>query len=475
MSGATPAKFDRTQFRSDPVYKLAYDPKAQFQVYGGKSAMDIARPLMELGHPLYHEGPFGEGGTWLGRKNPTLQQVLLYGDARFVGAYADDDIPGGDGKTANERVAARLNLDLDWKITGTERVHVLFRPLDRKGNFTHYDFQGGPEPDGKGSTSPINGNIVTGFLEGDLGALAQGFSGSYNHLDLPFAIGLIPLQFQNGIWVNDAFTGVAATIPAMNSPKLDIPNMDVTFFAGGDKVSSGAAPGDDHKTRVIGVATFADTREGYWEGGYGYLYDDRGGIDDASFHSVTASFTRRYGGWLSNSVRVLGAFGQQAPSAGPRSAGGALLLVENSLITSKPYTLIPYLNLFIGSDTPQPLVRDPGAGGVLSNTGMVFEADGLSGFPTLDASGKRAAGGAFGLEYLFGLDQQLVAEVGGLQRTGSSAPNDSSDYGLALRYQIPFAKRLIFRFDAIAGRVNQGDPLAERDISGARVELRVKF
>jgi hypothetical protein len=475
MSGqAHPAKFDRTRFRADPAYKPGYDARAQAEVYGGKKAIDAPRPLLELGHPLYHEGTFGEGGHWLGRKNPVQQQVLLYGDWRAAAAFADDGVPGGDGKTANTRVATRLNLDFDWRFTGTERLHFLFRPLDRKGKFTRYEFQGAATPDGKDHAVEANGNVVTGFLEGDLGAITQGISGSYNKLDLPFAVGLVPLQFQNGIWVDDAFAGVAATIPAMNSAKLDVSNMDLTFFAGGDKVSSPVLGADDHKGRVFGLATFAEAMSGYFEGGYGYLLDDRGLATDNSFHSITAAFTRRYGGWLSNSIRVLGAFGQQRPASGSRTANGALLLLENSLITRRPYTLIPYLNLFAGADTPQPLVRDPGAGGVLRNTGLAFEADALSGFPTLDASGRKSAGGAAGVEYLFGLDQQLVVEVAGLQRLGT-APDDTSDYGLGLRWQIPFGQRFIVRVDGIAGAVNQGGGAAARNISGLRLDLRVKF
>jgi len=473
---ARPAAFDRKQFRPDPTYREGYQAKAQIEVYGGKTRLQPPRPLLEFGYPMYGIGPIGEGSSWLGEKNPVKQQVLLYGDWRTTVAYNDDDIPGGDGETANALVATRLNLDLDWKLTGTERLHFLFRPLDRRGNVTRSEFQGAPTPDGKDDESALNGNVVVGFLEGDVGAIAQGIAGSYNTLDLPFAAGLIPLQFQNGIWVDDAFSGLAVTIPAMNSVALDISNMDITFFAGADRVSlPGVLGTDDHDGRVLGVATFVETLSGYVEAGYGYLMDERGASFDESFHGATVAFTRRYGNWLSNSVRLVGAFLQEEPPAGATtSAKGVLLLVENSLITRRPYTLIPYLNLFVGVDAPQSLARDPGTGGILKNTGLNFESDGLTGFPTLDASGRQAVGGALGLEYLFNLNQQFVVELAGLQRTAES-PGDTSDYGLGLRYQLPFWKRFILRADGIFGAVNQGDAGTERDISGVRVELRAKF
>ena len=75
-----------------------------------------------------------------------------------------------------------------------------------------------------------------------------------------------------------------------------------------------------------------------------------------------AGFTRRYGGWLSNSVRVIHNFGQDPDPGQPQTADGTLLLLENSLITRLPLTLVPYLNLFVGLDRPQSVARDAGAG-----------------------------------------------------------------------------------------------------------------
>ena len=45
-----------------------------------------------------------------------------------------------------------------------------------------------------------------------------GWTGKYSQLDMPVTVGLIPLLFQNGIWMDDAIVGVATTIPAKNNP-----------------------------------------------------------------------------------------------------------------------------------------------------------------------------------------------------------------------------------------------------------------
>ena len=66
----------------------------------------------------------------------------------------------------------------------------------------------------------------------------------------------------------------------------------------------------------------------------------------------------------------------------------------------------------------QQRIRDGGAGGILKNTGILFDTDALTGFPSLDATGIDTMGGALGVEYLFDLDKQIVLEIAGLQVQG---------------------------------------------------------
>ncbi|NOT29722.1 MAG: hypothetical protein HOP15_04645 [Planctomycetes bacterium] len=168
--------------------------------------------------------------------------------------------------------------------------------------------------------------------------------------------------------------------------------------------------------------------EGYWELGYGYTFG-RGAAKDADYNNLTAAFTRRYGGC----VRALFNFGQDSS---PETARGGLLLVENSLITSDPYGCVPYFNLFAGHDHPQSLARAAGAGGVLKNNGINFEADALTAFPALDASGHDSYGAALGLELLMGFDasdpalrSQLVFELAGQHPYGDDAAAAGDEAG----------------------------------------------
>jgi hypothetical protein len=446
-------------FKSDPSYDdECYDAEAQLAIYDGKHMNPTAKPPIELGRRLYDRGAYEPRPTWLGAKNPLGFHFMGYGDLRVAAASYDNGVPAANGKTEQSTVAARLNLDLDVAFTATERIHAFVRPLDKNGSFTRYQISGGVEDE---FVDEFDFDLDTLFFEGDLGAIGQGLTGRTNSLDLPIAFGRVPLLTQNGIWIEDTFDGFAFGITAKNSPALDISNMDFTFFAGFNQVTTNAVPGND-TAKVFGLAGFADALKGYIEYGYGYVDAD---VSDLSYHNVTAAFTRRYQGRVANSIRLIGNFGQSATT---KTADGLLVLVENSFFRRNPISLVPYVNLFAGFDTPQSLARAADSGGVLRNTGINFESDGLTRYPTLDASGHDSYGGALGVEYLFGLDRQIVVEGAVVERMGDSVLG--LEYALGARYQHPITNAWILRFDAMRGW-REG----LKDVYGARVEIRRKL
>ena len=448
------------QFKADPTYIRKYDFQEQLDIYGAKHANPTARPLLELGREMYGPGQFDPGINLFGRKNLVFPQLLLYGDWRTVVGYNNT---GGKDK---EILASKLTLDLDLKITATERIHATFTPLDRRGDVTRIS-----QLDGQSDNKAIFDLEPDAlFIEGDLARIISGATDKDNSYDIPFTAGLIPLLFQNGVWMQDAITGFAFTIPARNSPMLQISNMDVTFFAGFDRVTTAAMPNNDN-SGVFGFNAFIETMQGYWEVGYGYV-DGHDSKSDLSYHNASAAFTRRYWDRISNSVRVIANFGQDPGPGKTQTADGYLFLVENSLITHKPLTLVPYFNAWVGFDRPQSLARAAGAGGVLLNTGINFETDGITGFPTLDDTAQNTYGGALGLEYLFDLTQQVVFEVAalnGFDQPGTAA-DKSPEYGFGVRYQRNLSNAWIFRSDFIHA-LRENNP----DVTGIRFELRRKL
>ncbi|MGI9488956.1 MAG: hypothetical protein ACR2RF_24360 [Geminicoccaceae bacterium] len=469
-NGARKVEFDEGAFKPDPDYAdKPYDPKAQVDIYGGKSAVDTQRPILEFGTPLYDVGPIDDGTNLLGQKNLVFGHLYAFGDWRTAVAYNDN----GNGDEVAQ-IATRLNLDVDLGLTATERLHALFQPLQDDALFTRCEFAGEGSIDD--CELEYNFEPQTAFFEGDLGAITAGLTGSYNDIDVPFTGGFIPLIFQNGVWLEDAFIGGAASLPSLNSKTLDISNADFTVFGGADKVT---APGiadaagnvADSNVNIYGVAAFVETLEGYIEAGYAYL-DGEDGNAGQDYHSLTAAYTARYGGWLSNSMRVVASFGQEETNLEDGDEqNGVMLLSENSFITSKPYTLLPYANFFLGIERPVPAAD---ATGLLKNTGINFESDALTGFPFLDDTGQNAYGGAIGLQYLFDLQQQIVFEVAA-ERQLSDFSNSFEDevdnqYALGVRYQIPITNAWLVRSDAIYAIKEDDDNAA-----GARVELRWKF
>ncbi len=270
--------------------------------------------------------------------------------------------------------------------------------------------------------------------------------------------------------MEDAALGAAFALPARNSPALRWSNYEATFFALGDQITSDAFAGQASAAEALGTAWFIEAYDGYFEVDYAYVHDERG--QDRSYNNFAFAFTRRYLARVSNSVRYIANFGQDLPTD-QRTADGFLILVENSLISASPNTFVPYCNFFYGSGRPQSLARAAGAGGILRNTGINFETDGLTGYPTLDPTAANTYGAALGLNMLgANFCDQLVLEAAALGvHDGIGARRVAGDqYATGVRYQRPLSHRWIFRTDAMYGFLRNAE-----DIVGSRVEFRWKF
>lgn len=435
-----------------------YDPYSEMQVYEGKQLNANQRPLVELGRPWYQLGQLSPGSSIFGAHNNVVPQFIVHGDYRTAVASNTNN---GDNVS---QIAFELNLNLDLRLTSTERIVGFVAPLDNGRNSnTRYLFDEGRFED------ETDFDFDFGYFEGDLGAIAGGFIGETLPFDLPFAVGVLPLLVQNGIWLEDAFLGAAFTIPARNSARLGISNIDTTFFAGFDEIDSPAFEGDDDTAKMYGVLTFIEALNGYFEIDYAYLEDrDRG--RDRSYHNIGLAYTRRYGRFISNSTRVIINAGQST-EGGPNTADGVLLLSENSLTTAHPANLIPYVNFFAGFDNPQSAARS--GSGILRNTGILFESDGITGFPTLDDSANDTFGASFGINMLApDFSQQLVLEFSALGVMGEDPNRNAAgdQYGLGFRYQLPLSNSVILRVDGMQGFLRNAD-----DNRGLRVEMRHKF
>jgi hypothetical protein len=458
---ALPSNYFPGDFAPTPTFPCeTYDPGGELNTYGGKTRIRTQRPWVELGWPMYAAGPVPEPFHWFGWTNPSVPQFLVYGDYRAATAYIDPGNADAVGKIAN-----RLNLDMNLQLTATERVHAFVDPFTNQNTFTSVVFG-----DDVHFVNGLNGNFQTLFFEGDLGAMTGGWLGIDPPFDLPFTVGRIPLFFQNGIWLQDNLLGAAFTIPARNSPALDWSNFDWTFFFAEDEVTSAAFGKDDSVAHLFGTHGFIEAYGGYLEVGYAFLQDHTG--QGLSYNNFGVSFQRRYFNLVSNAMRCIVNTGQD-PVNGLTTADGVLFLSENVFLTDSPYYKLPYANFFLGLGRPQSVARNAGAQGVLLNTGINFESDNLTNYPTLDATGNDVYGGAVGIDLLgAGFSQQLILEGAVLEVLGDDPRRNAkgNQRALGLRYQRPLSNSWIFRCDAMHGWRDN-----DSNIAGARMELRHKF
>ena len=442
-----------------PTADQAFDGAREQWVYDSRFDVPTQHPWIEWGRIFYGDGITPRGRYWFGEWNLAYPEFYLYGDSR-TGISSGRNAAG-----RIDNMATRLNLDLDLRLTATERFHGFIGPLDRGGEFSRWELIEGDLR----YTSIFDPNFVTAFFEGDVGAMMGGLNGHASQFELPIAVGLVPLVFQNGIWLEDAVTGAALTLPARHSRWLNWSNYDATFFAIVDQLNSPAFGIDEHAAQAFGTAWFIDGYGGYIESGYAYVRDRN--VSARSYHNMTISFTRRYWDRVSNSLRLIVNTGQDLPES-RETADGALLLLESSWITASPLRLVPYANFFVGWGRPQSVARAGGSGGILRNTGINYDTDGLNGYPTLDPTANDTAGGAIGVDLIGeSLLRQLLLEVAYLTPHGNQTANVPGDqFATGARYQFPVSHRTLVRLDAMYGWRR-----GLEDIYGTRVEYRWKF
>ncbi len=454
-----PAPYDPSAFSAGPYLNPPTNPAAEISIYRCKHEVPTQRPWLELWRPQYTAGIYPEPLLLFGEYNPMQPAFIAFGDFRSgVGINQ-----GADGDNFNW--ATQLNLNMDLRLTATERIFAFTGPLDNGRQSTRLDF-----------TNDINFISHTDltfdslFFEGDVGSIVGGFNGHDSTFDLPFSVGLLPLFYQNGVWAADNVVGGAVAIPARHSKLLRWSNFDATFFFALDKVDSDAFAGDNNAAELFGTSWFIDAYDGHIEVNYAWVHDDRG--QHRSYHNFGIGFTRRYFHRVSNAIRFITNF-DQSLSRDQRTADGHLLLLENSLISTKPNTVVPYLNLFYGQGRTQSLARAAAAGAVLVNTGINFASDALTGYPTLDATGVNTAGGALGINILGDdFSRQLVLEAATVAALGDRQFRNAAgnQLGLGIRYQQALNNSALIRTDHMYGFLG-----GQKDITGSRVELRLKY
>lgn len=461
------------------------------------------KPLLELGSPFLGTGRIRQGfripggAVW----QPSF---LLFGSFRTGLSVFDDD------RVTTTQWANRLDLFGNLYLSGTERLVFGLRPLDETVEDGRRSFTGAawfsPDPgDSGGGIDAFNfdwDTVTHLFFEGDFGEIFPALDPEDRRAaDLGFSVGRQPINFQEGLLINDFVDAVGIT---RNNLRPDgTVNMRITGLFAWNQINRNTPSTDvairnqeAEKARLVGMFTEIDWR--FSTVAIDWIYVNGGtfrGLSDVTAGDgiyAGVSFVQRRGAFNS-SFRLLGSIplGDETPAGNPLgisdpAGGGALFFSEISWTPHHSHDLF-YFNGFAAIDDYRAAALDPTIPGPLARAGILFAGPGLGNYPgALSSTASEVIGGAFGYQkFLAHTRQQLLVEAGGRFSTQSCSGSLSSCDGHSIaggaRYQIALGRRNVLVFDAFAAWENLRG-IAEADFGegsrfrfGSRVEWLFKF
>lgn len=391
------------------------------------------------------ETPFG--AIW----QPSL---IIYGESRSALQTFDN------GEREISEWANRLDIFANLYLTPTERINLGLRPLDNNGEFSGYRF-GGSE--GSGTENHLNLDIQSLYFEGDFGELFPDLDPlDQANLDYGFSIGRQPVNFQDGIMLNDSFDAIGITRSSLFL--LGSSATRITGMLGINEIHRGNNV-IDRDARIYGLFFTSDYPESTYDLDLAY-------VDSVTFTGGDGFYlgcaqTRRFG-HLNSTLRAnfSWALDEETTAIG----NGSLFTAQLSRTPTYNHDLI-YLNAFAGMDNYTSAARDPATGGPLGNIGILFAAAGLGQYGSpLSNQPSKSVGAALGYQHYLDAtkSKQLIVELGA--RTSSINIENDTSCAIATRYQHALGQHAIMAFDIFSSYHEE-----EGSGHGFRAELRIKF
>lgn len=388
----------------------------------------------------------------------------VFGEYRTAVQYADQ----GAGEPIAEW-ANRLDLFGQLNLSGTERLLVGLRPLDKeqfdRRVFSSYDFHDGDWIDG------LNSQIQTLFFEGDFGELFP-YLDPYDvrHLDIGFSAGRMPLLAQQGLLINedriDAVTLTRNTLFTNRDLNLRVTGVYSWGSIFRNSPDAGVPNEEDSNSQMVALLTESDFVRSTVNFDTVYIEGDPQHGDLVAFGLSGIQRWEGYFNTYNTSLHVLGSFplGNETPFA----QQGELLFAQTSW-TPHHYEDLIYVNAFWAIDQFTSPARGPLMGGPLGQTGILFSSPGLGrvGAP-IDVRTNDAVGGSLGYQFFFDdTRQQIIWELGGERETTGL---NRGTIATALCYQRAVGQHWILVLEGFGGKQEAVDTS-----SGARAEMRAKF
>lgn len=263
-------------------------PVTAFQKFLGN---DASCPGGNSNSLLFENGKWGESGFTHERR------LTIYGQYQVFGLAFEEAGDRFDG------IGNFATFEVDFRLTGTERLHVQFQPLGRND-------QGGSFRKLNGPRGYLDNSTVIPerfWFEGELYSLfSDDIDDQFTPRDWHFVAGKFPFVLHNQLLLNDEILGVAVNSNT-NMPG-SLSNLNVQFFGGRDDT----APFDFRST-IAGVHASLDYRARFYELTYAYQWDNNGTLIDSDY--LAASSTRFFGP-VTLATRAMGRFDQAGGSSG---------------------------------------------------------------------------------------------------------------------------------------------------------------
>lgn len=411
-------------------------------------------PLIEIGGAFLGPGDINEGfelptgAVW-------IPQLWVYGNIRTALNFVERERGGQDVAEA----AVRADVNFNLKLTATERFFMQVQPLHDEEGFTTYAFE-----DGRDETSEHASFRITNlFFEGDLGEMFPNLDPSDEMaLDIGFAVGRMPIFFQEGMLINDRMDAVGLVRDTVIFPGV----IDTKFTAlfAWNEVNRNDNDEDD-EALLFGLFTETDLRKSTVAADIAYVDSDDSNGGDGIFLGLSS--VQRISD-INTAFRVNQSF--SLDGANPQVNTGTLFFSEVSFTPLGTHDLV-YWNAFLGIEQFSSASRDINAGGPLGRVGLLFAAPGIGRAPApLGNRAEEAWGGAVGYQMFFNDDAtQVVLEAGGI-KSGADFRRVRDGAGAGFRVQHKFLERYLVQLDGFYTYRE-----VERETVGGRVEFLVQF
>lgn len=331
-------------------------------------------------------------------------------EPRFVG-YGSYQLFGFAFEQAGHRsdaIGHQLLIDLDLRLTGTERFHVQFRPVgERNTGGSFYEFSDSQFVDNSTATPDRY------WFEGDIHSILGWGNDVHASRYLNFLAGKFPFQLHKSLLLNDDILGVV--LSRNNLRFRNASNVNLQLFAGFHDVDT--FPHID--TNIYGVHASVDYKRQFYEATYAFANS----AFDREAHYAGFSGTRFFGP-RTIAARALFKFGDESGTG-----SGQLFTLETNrtrVFEHEPFGIhhgVFFCNAFWASEGWNSM-----GGGNLNRLRTAFEVNPLVRLAAGPAQ-QDTYGVALGVQlFRHHEDESLIPEF------AWESPGGESVYGVGLRY-----------------------------------------